>query len=471
MLPLLLFGAVFYVITLGINYSWLAWLIIATAPSALILPGLPGRPFMWEAGAMAAWCSLIVLFALRREKLREIADRDLRRALLCLGFYVATLLLVMSVRGVGFRVFGGAQMGGRFYVQQLVLSVLPLLLAVVPWTERHLLRAVFASIALSGTYLVSDLALIRGGGVADILLRFLEVPTDAINFYVGYEFTGVRRFQSFAIVSDLALMGFLMLVPLRSLAGRWSFVLLPLLLGLAALGLASGHRTIFVIAAVMVAILGVFQRIYTPGRLLVILCLMTVLTAGLYRFADRLPLGMQRAVSFLPGIEVSAVAANDAQATIRDRVEALKLGLRDAPEYFLVGRGFGMERLDKRHVGAFDDAILIAYENGYFDNGLLGLLLKLGLFGLAAALAFLFFVTKAALRCARLASARGHGEQDIFDRYCQVIAAKWCATVIFFLLIRGDANTFMQAFALSSSVVFLCLRLQERRAATATSAP
>lgn len=470
---LLVIGLAVYLLTLTVNYQWCAWLIVATAPSAFIIPMLPGRPFLWEALALAAWPSLVAHFAAQRPRLEDIRlGPEATRAMLWLLLYGLTLVAVMMVRGVGFRVFGGEQMGGRYYLQQILLFILPLLCLSGTWRERGVLTAYFTGAALTVTYLVSDLALLYGGQGAGFLLTFLEVPTDAVNFYVGFEYTGLRRLQSLAFVGSSLLLVVLILVPLREALGRKAFFALPWMFGALALGLASGHRTVLVQTFLTVLVLGYYQRIYTPRRVLLLLTMATALVGGLVKFSEDLPIGVQRAISVLPGVKVDAVAAADATATLRDRIEVLKLGIQDVPRYLWIGRGYGLERLDRIRTGGADDAIYTYYVNGYFANGTFGVLIKTGLVGFVAAGGFLFYVSRAAVRLARLVRDRPDEEQDLFDRFSQLIAAQWFSVMLFYLLLHGEAGVFMQTFALPSALIFLSLRLQRERAEQrAASAP
>lgn len=461
---LMVVGLAVYLLTVTVNYQWCAWLIVAAAPSAFIIPSLPGRPFLWEALCFAAWPSLIAHFAVHRHRLGEIrVEREARRALLCLLVYAIMLVAVMLTRGVGFRVFGGEQMGGRYYLQQFLLMVLPLLCLSGTWRERGLLTAYFTGAALTLTYLVSDLALVYGGRAAGFLLTFLEVPTDAVNFYLGYEFTGLRRFQSFAFVGSGLMLVVLILVPLREAFGRKAFFALPWLAGALALGLASGHRTVLVQILLTLAFLGYYQRVYTPRRLLLLLVIALAVVGGLVKFSEDLPIGVQRALSAIPGVKVDPVAEADASATLRDRIEVLKLGVQDVPRYLWIGRGYGLERLDRIHSGAGDDHIYTYYVNGYFVNGTFGLLIKSGLIGFLAALGYFYYVSQAAVRLVGEVRARPEEEHDLFDRFSQLVAAQWFSVMLFFLVLHGEAGLFMQQFALPSALVLTCLTLQRRR--------
>lgn len=457
-----LLALVAYFLTLGANARWLAWAFVAFSSSALILPGLPGRPFFWEACAAAAWPSLFVHLGLRRQQFSGIKFGRLEiRALTVLAIYLVNIVVLMLVHGVGFRAFGGQQMGGRFYVQQLILGIIPLLFLVVPWTRRSLLGAFFTAAALTLTYVVSDFALIYGfsSAVGRIVLAFFEVPTDAVNFVLGYEFNGLRRFQSFSSVGMALLLCVLVWLPLRELLGRRALVGMPLLAVALLLGLASGHRTLLVQAVGTVAILGFIQRIYTPPRLAILALVLGVGGILLYSQAARLPMSVQRAVSFLPGIHVDPVAADDAYATLRDRLAVLELGLRDIPKHLLLGRGFGMERLDQRTRGEFDDGILIGYSNGLFPNGTIGLLIKTGLVGFGAALGYVALISAAGVRIVRCVAAIPEVERDHFARFCQVVVAHWFSTVTFYFFLHGEAGTYMTVVTLYSALILVCLRL------------
>lgn len=472
----LVFAGIFYVATLGMNYRWLAWLMIATFGAAFIVPALPGRPFFWEACAVAAWPSLIVHLALNRRRFGEIVfHRHQVGALSCLAVYLGVLVILMVVRGVGFRVFGGEQMGGRFYVQQLVLGIVPLLFWLAPWQRGTLLAAFFTGAAMSLSYLVSDLALVYGygGRATEFLLYFLELPTDAVNFYLGFEQTGLRRFQSFAFVGSALFAVLLVIFPLRRVLTFRGIWIWPLLLGALALGLSSGHRTVLVQAVAVFFLLCAINRLFTPVRLAFGGAMLCVVLGLLYHYAPDLPVGVQRSVSVLPGIRVSQLARDDAYNTLRDRVEVLKLGVKDLPRYLWVGRGFGMDRIDKVPPGLPDDGIFESYRAGIFYNGTFGLLIKTGLVGFVAAFGFMFFISREALWVLRqVRTAAGDGDPDLFGRYCQFAVAKWFAIALFFIFLHGDAGIFLQQLVMPAGVVFACARLWRMRAAApAPSAP
>jgi len=465
-------AGVAYVLTLGINYWWCAWLFFAFSSSALIIPALPGRPFVWEAIAASAWPAVVVHLGLNRTRFSEIGFSRLEiRALGCLLIFLGTIVLLMVVHGVGFRALGGEQMGGRFYVQQLVLGVIPLLFLLAPWSKDRLLGAFVASALFSATYVVSDFALISGGRTAQFLLNFLEVPTDAFNFYFGFELTGLRRYQSFSIVGRSLLLVLLVAFPLRKILFRRFYFGIPCLAGILMLGLLSGERTRLVQTGLTLIALGFVQRIYTLPRLVMLSVFLALAGGVVYTQAHRMPLSVQRAVSFLPGISVDPVAANDAAGTLMDRIAVVQLAMRSVPDRLLLGRGFGMERIDRMVRGEADDGVVLAFQNGQFPNGVVSLLVNTGLLGFLAAVGYVAAISSLSLDVARKVAARPIESHGLFERFCQLSVAHWFAVTVFFFLLHGEASNFMPVFALPSALILVCRRLLEREATVVPVAP
>lgn len=452
-------GGFAYLFTLAVNYRWLAVLMVALQPAALIVPFFPGRPYMWEVCALLSWPSLLVSYLVNRRRLPELRfDRFETAALLSLVGYVVVLICLMLSRGVGFRVLGGGQMGGRFYVQQVILSVVPILLLTASPGPRALLAAVAAGWVLSLTYLISDFALALGGPRFYSALQFFELPTDAINFYIGYELTGVRRYQSLWFVGSALISAVCTLIPLKDVIGRRSLIGVPLLTLGFVLGLGSGHRTVLVQTMTSLFVLAAFQRFWTPLRAVLAGGLLTVAVGILYVTAPDMPLSLQRSVSFLPGINVSALAKDDATATITDRVEVLKMAAADIPKYWLIGRGFGMERFDRFQPDEGVDGIYQQYANGLFYNGLLGSFLKTGLPGLICSLLFILWVSRMAIEMVGTIRLKLAAEWSRVERLGLFISAQWFSLVAFFYILHGDSGVWMQVFGLPAALILICRR-------------
>jgi hypothetical protein len=180
--------------------------------------------------------------------------------------------------------------------------------------------------------------------------------------------------------------------------------------------------------------------------------------AALYLFASDMPLSTQRAVSFLPGIEVTQLANDNAMDTLRDRIEVLKLALGDVPKYWLVGRGFGMERLDVLPTDDVYSGVWLQYINGCIYNGLLGSLLKTGLAGFLCSIAFIVYISRIAIKVVRLTKLSDPDSQKFFCRLSLLVCAQWFSAVAFFYTMHGDSAVWLKIFAVPAALIMLLYR-------------
>lgn len=461
--PYLVIGgimAMVYILTLSVNFKALAWMVIAMRSAALIVPFFPGRPYLWELCAMLAWPSVLVYCLLKRGKLERFKfSRYEQWALTALVGFVFVLVALMIYRGVGFRVLGGEQMGGRFYIQQVILAILPLLLLLADFDRRTLVFAVTVGWLMSVTYMISDFAFSMGGDVLRQLLYFFELPGDAINFEMGYERTGLRRFQSLAFVGYGMLAVVLTMASLKDLLGRKIVYGLPLLLGACAVGIAGGHRTMLVTTIITVVLLSCFQRFWNVLSAILVFFGGIGFIAGLYLTAPYLPFAIQRSISILPGIEISNLVEDDAAGTLEDRWTSIKLAINDVPDYMLYGRGFGIDQsaLDVRDLVNF--GAVQGYASGFVSQGTLGLLITTGLPGLLCTLLYVYMISRLAIQVICYIRSRADEDQSVFDRICMLLCAQWFSSVFFFYVFHGDAVNWMQQFGLSGALIMSCRRL------------
>jgi hypothetical protein len=264
---------------------------------------------------------------------------------------------------------------------------------------------------------------------------------------------GLRRFQSFWFVGSAILSAVLVWIPLRDIIGRRLLIGLPIALGSLALLLLSGHRTALIETVMTVFFLSLFQRYWTPTRLLGFCFIFTAAATALYLTASHLPLAIQRSISFVPGIEVTSLARDDAVNTLTDRIDVLKLAIKDVPQYWLAGRGFGMERFDILPSDGFYSGAMQGYINGFFYNGLIGSVLKTGAIGFICMLSFVFYISKMAGEVVGLIRLRGHERWSTFDRLGLLICAQWFSVVLFFYFLHGDAGVWAQIIALQAALI------------------
>jgi len=470
-LSLLLPGEPMMVAVLFAGFGWLvtipyhsqiAFLVaITTFSSALVVPFLPGDPFLWEAAALLAWTGVMVNMFLRRypvdfrETIRQ--NRWIFRAAV---MYCLVLVVTMFVRGVGLRIMGSTQAGGRYYFQQLACAIFPLLFCMIDPDERTVVRLLTLQWILAATYLISDFVLALGVGQA--LLNFFALSNDAQFFEFQASRFGVRRFQSFAFASQGALFLLLMRVSLSDFLGRKAVWLVPLFGGIVGLGLLSGHRFIVAIGVMVLAFCSLAQRFLTRRNVAIGLAVVIPVLALAYGTARYLPSSAQRAISFLPGIEIESLAAADAASTLSARKNMFRLGMELIPEYFWVGRGF-TRYMDEYSMTYDPTGTTFLLNQGAFYNGFIGLMVNTGFFGMLSMSLFLLAGTVLALRIIRY--VRRWGCNDNFVRGSCVLASLWLANVIAFYLLHGDAEYAMKNFSLQAGMLIVCYRLLRKRLA------
>ena len=199
---LLLFSlmGMFWLLLLPSHARIAVHLSLLTFGTAFIIPFLPGRPFLWEFASVLAWSGIVIGLAMRQHHHLLTRTLQLHRLMFsALAGYCIVLIITMFERGAGFRVLGNAQVGGRFYFQQISCSIFPLLFASCRWKEQAFPKYLMLQCLLTASYIISDIIFSFGSYKSYMALQFLEIPNDALSFELASNQSGIRRFQSFGI--------------------------------------------------------------------------------------------------------------------------------------------------------------------------------------------------------------------------------------------------------------------------------
>lgn len=456
MLIVAMFGVV-WLLTLPYHATLAIVLATTTMTSALIIPGIGGRPFVWELAAVLGWSGAVVSLALRQQ-VDGMADRVSRNRLIFIGAfgYCAVLLFLMYYRGVGIRALSGGaggQMGGRIYLQQIVCAIFPALLVINPLSEKLLVRLFLIQCAMTVTYIVSDFIFSYGRGAIFDLLLFLELPGDGLNFELQSLRFGIRRFQSLFLFTQGMLLIMWIKRPFRDYANRNALWLLPLTMGLIALGVFSGHRVLVYTAASTALVLAWSQRFFRVERVVIGSFFLAIAYFVAFFYVRELPLSAQRALSIIPGITVERLADEDGRATFDGRITIRKIGWELSKQYRWVGRGFGkMTDMDPAQYRY--DMAYMHVDNGVFYNGTIGLLVNAGLPG--TVFMFLLLYGGSTLAWRILVRIRRHGAGDDFMRLSALVAALWTSNVISFVFLHGDSESALRGFGLPAGLMLAC---------------
>ncbi|MCF7763886.1 MAG: hypothetical protein K9N62_09450 [Verrucomicrobia bacterium] len=444
-------------------------LAITTFNSALIVPLFPGRPYFWEFAALLGWSGLMVTVFMRqyaRDSGRVI--RENRWLLAGVVGYCVVLIITMFYRGVGLRILGSEQMGGRFYFQQLTCAIFPLLFIMMRPGEKTLVRLLFWQCVLTTTFLISDFVLTKAPDALLFLLQFFELSGDAVNFEMKAARFGIRRFQSFYVVSSGFFFLLLMKHNLTDFLTRKGSYLIPTLLLVIGVGLLSGHRYLSVVVVGVLTVSAYAERFFTLKNVAIGFCLTVLVIGFAYLTSDKLPLAAQRTISFLPGIDIDSQARIDALGTLEVRRMLRKAGMELMPFYMWMGRGFGQDSQD--YSWQWDPTTVTGHiEMGRFYNGFLGLMVNTGLAGTVFMLIFLTAGTWKAWLI--LQHIRIYGSTDDFTRVCKLLTGMWIANTAAFLFLHGDSEYAMKTFSLQAGLLICCHEHLKARLAPAEPEP
>ncbi|MGD0261386.1 MAG: hypothetical protein ABSD29_16350 [Verrucomicrobiota bacterium] len=383
---------VFVLVALSIPLmlKWYYLLLVVSWKAAFAPAFLPGQPSLW---AIMAFIGLLlaVLGRAVSANARFVVEPSVTKSLLALaGVVVGTGLMT---GGFGVRTLGSGHYGGRnyFYFLAAVAGYFVFTSRRIPPHRAGLYVALFF---LSGlTFAVGDLAAL-GGGKFDFLSLFFApqtaLPHEALE-------GPLRASERLVRISDLvpaagAVYGYLLarfsLRGVLDLTRPWRLLLL---LSALAAGLLSGFRGFVILAGMTFALMLYLEGLHRTRYAAALLGVALLGLAVVLPQAEKLPLTVQRALSFLPG-KFNYVAVHDASSSLDWRLGMWKEVLPEVPKCLFRGKGWGIDQRDYftgvemgEAGNPFGGTIMV----GNFHNGPLSILLPFGIYG---AIAFVWFV-------------------------------------------------------------------------------
>jgi hypothetical protein len=300
---------VFSVMAVPILLKWHHSLLIITWNATVNPFFLPGRPYLWMLVALVSLL-LAVLNRATDPHFRFMLVPSVTRPLV--AFLIVVIATCMLTGGFGLRVLGSSTYGGRNYVY-LVLSIAGYFALCSKRVPLHSAPFYVGLFFLAGvTSIVSNLAYL--GGTGFYFLYQLFPPEFAMDQAAAGEaivdnqmvrLTGLTWAAQAAYCFLLARYG---VKGVFSLSSPWRLVLF---LGTLFASLFGGYRSALILMGFTFIILFSAEKLWRTG-LMVVLVGGTVLTgAGLMMFAPKLPLSVQRSLSFLP-IHVDQIARDSA---------------------------------------------------------------------------------------------------------------------------------------------------------------
>jgi hypothetical protein len=384
-ISLVVFIMVLAVLAVPVLMRWHHPLLILSWNAAICPYFLPGQPPLW---ILMAFLSL--LFAVLNRAVnpahRFLSAPTLTRPLLALLLVVGGT--AMMTGGFGMRVFGADAYGGKGYIYLLgaVLGYFALVSQPIPAAKAEWSVAVFF---LSGlTAIISHLAYVAGPKFY-FLYEFFPVATAMDQVAADYSLDTVMLRLGGLPVAALAVFAFMLarygIAGIFNLARPWRLLLFFVTVGASMFG---GYRSAIVLMGLTFAILFCLERVWRTRAMAMLVFLALVTGVLLVGFVDRLPLAVQRAVSFLP-LNVNPLVKESAASSTEWRVEMWRSVLPQVPQYLFKGKGYALAPDDIfMATESTGRGLARSWENaavaGDYHNGPLSVLIPFGLPGLLA---------------------------------------------------------------------------------------
>lgn len=402
---------------------------------------IPGHPPLW---IIMVWLSLFFGLLARSVSIenRFLEVRSINRAMIFMAIVVIGTALASG--GLGFRSMGSESQGGRRYFVLLsaIAGYFALSSQAIPLHRARLFVSMFLLAGLTSG--VSNLAYMAG---SKFYFLYIFFPVDLVMGQVSADAAmdgGSARIAGFLGVSQ-ALSGFLL--ARYGVAGVFDFSRpwrLLLLIGALVLAAYTGFRSSLVLFGLVFLLLFWLEGLWKTRFVFVILGLSLCAGALVVAFADRMPLSVQRTLSFLP-IEVDPATRDGARSSTEWRVEMWRNVLPEVPRYLFRGKGYALnmheiEMIEDARpwgVGRPTEGSELA---GDYHNGPLSVVIPFGIYG-AIALIWFWIVS---LRV--LYGNYRHGN-PVLKSFNAFIFAAFAARMLYFLFAFGSFYGDMAIFA------------------------
>ncbi|MCS6771922.1 MAG: O-antigen ligase family protein [Kiritimatiellae bacterium] len=408
---------------------WLA-LVIGIVHSQLIIPGLPTGLHVAHILMAGLLATLIARGSIRKELARKRTWSDL-----FLLMFLGVLAMTAYVRGFGFRAFGAESWGGMSYLKLFITGGLLLAAKSISLSEHLLRRALYMMLAFSLLPAVAQVVFLLSGGQIYHQYLFIEPYIGGlIQSLEALDTGGAARFHALGGVSASLLMITFILVDRSTPASKLLFGLL--IAASAIMAGLSGFRARLLYVVAMLFTVGMIEgdRIRW-GRFWFGIAILIISIAGLYVAAPNLPSSIQRAISWLPNINIPFVIKLEANLSTTTRLLVWELAWNEVPQYLLIGKGFTINPNELFSPSVRSDWVLSSFVGHNYHSGPLSLLLDTGLFGFLFGSLFMVLTCVEMFRSRRLLIGGG-----VARRAYLFLLANHIFGVLSYYLIFGDVR-------------------------------
>ncbi len=412
---LFVFGSIAAIFATPFLLRWHTLILIASWNMSAVVFLLPGRPPLWLITAAISLLLSLVSYTLDKRK-EYLSVPSIVRPLLFLG---AVVLLTAELRGgIKLGSFGGDSSGGKRYIYLLVAILAYFALTWNPIAKKQAYTYVSAFFLGGMTSAIGNLLPLVNPAFYVIFAIFppeqsgLEVmglvQQGTVLRFSGLTFASTAIFC--ALLARYGISGIfdisspLKFLPFQSKGGfevnkPWRLILFLFAIVLSLFG---GYRLVIVTFALIFLVQFYYEGLFQTRMFPAFILAGILLAAAILPMADKLPMAMQRAISFLP-VEVDPIARSSATSSTEWRLTIWKLVLPQVPDYLFLGKGYALNSHEIEILGdqvsrGQGDSMEMAWMAGDYHNGPLSVIMPLGIWGVIGFAWFLVAATKALAR-------------------------------------------------------------------------
>ena len=401
---------------------------------------LPGTPHFWMLMAVLSLGFAMVNRVLDRHGTAQFCHVPaVTYTLLFLALVV--ILTAKMTGGIGLRSLGSSSYGSKGYVYLLaaIIGYFAMTSSPISALKARLVPSLFFLPGL--TSLLSTL--IYYAGPTFFVLYAIFPSGDAVALSTGGADAEIVRLGG---LGGASMAGMFYLLARYGIGGvltvnhPWRFLVFALVL---VISLFSGFRSSLIFVGMIFGMQFYFEG-QMRTRLFPVLAIAGVFfMVLLVPLADRLPMAMQRTLSFLP-VQVDPAVRSSAENSTKWRLEMWEMLWPDLPKYIFVGKGYAINPTDlyMTDVGVRSGR-LASWEGslaaGDYHSGPLSIYVPFGSFGV---LAFLFFLI-ASIRTLHQNYRYGEAHLRTINTF---LLAAFIARSIFFFFVFGSISSELFAF-------------------------
>lgn len=434
-------GVVLGALSIPVLLRWHRPLLLLSWNSGIIVFFLPGTPQLWMLMALIS-LGFTFLGSLLNKEQERLNVPTITWSLLFLAAVI--VLTAKFTGGLGMRSLGGNVYGGRkyYYILFAIAAYFAVSLQRIPKERALLYTSLFF---IGGVFsAVSNLIYFAG---PNFYFLYLFFPTDhAISMAIEEMSTNVvfSRLGGFSWAGVAGFSFMLLRYGIRGVFDLRKWWRLAIFLAILVFSSLGGFRSVLIICFLIFVAQYLLEGLLRSRLTLTLGIAMVVGAAVLFPFTDRLPMSVQRSISFLP-VNVNPVARLDAQASTEWRLNMWRVLWPEVPRYLWLGKGFTASPTDyylaqesvRRGLAQDSDVSVIA---GDYHSGPLSLLIPFGIWGFLGFLAFAVAGGRVLYRNYRYGDPDLHGINTF-------LLAVYLARMGFFLGVFGAVSSDLVTFA------------------------